>query len=340
MMETEEIARSPAWFPLERLSPDTLRLLKLDEAAYQRASFLDQRLLAQGYPQVSCSVQRLTVAASALAPRGNYIFHIGHVGSTLIARLLGARPSCLALREPALLRAIAMASPGPVASDLDLALRLFSRTWRPEQRALIKVTSFANELARPILSGGQRELPRALVLFAQPLAYLRTILAGPNSRREAQQLAGGRLQRLTQRIGPSQPAPRTEGEHIAMSWLCEMVTLQQALQDASGRVRWIDFDRFLTADPAGSLEQIGRTLQQPMTYAEAAALVSGHLMRQYSKAPEHAYDAALRRTVLASADHEHGAELRRGMEWLAAAASRHASAAMALEAAATPDATH
>ena len=53
-------------------------------------------------------------------------------------------------------------------------------------------------------------------------------------------------------------------------------------------------------------------------------------MRQYSKAPEYAYDTALRRELLASADREHAAEIRRGMDWLQAAAQRHALAAAVL----------
>ena len=47
-------------------------------------------------------------------------------------------------------------------------------------------------------------------------------------------------------------------------------------------------------------------------------------MRQYSKAPEHAYDAALRNEVLQAAEYEHGAEIRRGMAWLNGLAGRHA----------------
>lgn len=39
-------------------------------------------------------------------------------------------------------------------------------------------------------------------------------------------------------------------------------------------------------------------------------------MQQYSKAPEHRYDSALRRAVLEAADFEHGAEVRQGMRWL------------------------
>ena len=40
-------------------------------------------------------------------------------------------------------------------------------------------------------------------------------------------------------------------------------------------------------------------------------------MRRYSKAPEHAYDLALRNDVLAAARAEHGEEIRRGMRWFA-----------------------
>ncbi|MEP6968709.1 MAG: hypothetical protein ABI906_11585, partial [Pseudomonadota bacterium] len=39
----------------------------------------------------------------------------------------------------------------------------------------------------------------------------------------------------------------------------------------------------------------------------------------YSKAPEHPYDADLRRRVLAQARREHGDEIERGIAWLDAA---------------------
>ncbi len=56
---------------------------------------------------------------------------------------------------------------------------------------------------------------------------------------------------------------------------------------------------------------------------ELETLAAGPIMRQYSKAPEHAYDAALRREVLAGADWEHGAEIQRAMAWLEAVAAAH-----------------
>ena len=107
-----------------------------------------------------------------------------------------------------------------------------------------------------------------------------------------------------------------------MSWLCEMACLQQAAARFGSRILWVDFDAFLAAPEAG-LEAIVRRLGAAPAPGEIASILAGPLMRRYSKAPEHAYDAALRRDVLAGADREHGEEIRRGMHWLASLAGRH-----------------
>jgi hypothetical protein len=312
----DDIVCSPAWLPLEAAAGDRLRLVQLDEGAYRAASFLDQRLLALPYAQALCSVAVLAAAAARLTARAHYIFHIGHVGSTLISRLVGAHADFFALREPALLRALA-AAPGNAftALGLDAALALLARTWHPRQRAVIKVTSFVSELAEPILAGADH--PVAIFMFAQPQAYLQSIFAGPNSRVESRHLAAARLQRLTQRLGALEwpPDAHSEGESIAMSWLCEMTVLHQAAARFADRVRWADFDDFLSA-PAATLLAILRALGgEPMPH-EIEALAAGPLMQQYSKAPEHAYDADLRRNLLLAAEHEHALEIRRGMAWL------------------------
>ena len=132
-----------------------------------------------------------------------------------------------------------------------------------------------------------------------------------------------RLARLRARLAPAAvPAPRSEGEAIAMSWLCEMTSLCQAASRFPARVRWIDFDRFL-GDPAAGLATAFTALGlAPDTRAIAAAL-SGPLLHRYSKAPEHAYDRALRRAVLEAAEQEHGAEVRAGVRWLSALAGSH-----------------
>ncbi len=318
-----ELAASPAWFPLEAPTAGRLGLVRLDEAAYQRASFLDQRILSTRPDAGTCSVETATTAAAILKARAHYIFHIGHAGSTLISRILGEHPGFHSVREPALLRVMAAEqAPTACAPGLTVTLTLLARTWSPQQRALIKATSFVSEIADSILDLDDQSA--ALFVFTPALSYLRCILGGPNSRMESRLLGPARLARLQARIDrASIPSlPSSEGEWIAMSWLCEMTALCEAAAQREVRVQWLDFEAFLAA-PAARLMVALRVLGATPTAQEVDALVAGPWMSRYAKAPEHAYDAALRRTVLEAADREHRREIRRGMDWLARTAGRH-----------------
>jgi hypothetical protein len=328
-LTADELTRSPAWLPLE-MQGAAVRMVNLDEAAYRAASFLDQRLLGYGYAQEACAASLLEAAAARLTPRAHYIFHTGHVGSTLISRLIGAHAHFFSLREPALLRVLAVPTTASGAPTLPVTLALLGRTWRPSQRAVLKVTSFVSELAETILAASGQS--SAVFMYAQPLAYLQGIFAGPNSRLESRQLSAMRLQRLQRRLGAGAALPdlRSEGEGIAMSWLCEMTALRQAAERFASQVLWVDFDAFLR-DPVAGLRSIFLRFGARPADQELQTLASGPLMHQYSKAPEHAYDAALRRELLVSADREHAAEIRRGLDWLHAAARRHALAAAVLQ---------
>jgi len=83
VITVEELAQSPAWFPLEALGGDTVRLVHLDEGAYRDASFLDQRLLSSSLTRTTLELALVEAAAAGLVPRLHYVFHTGHVGSTL-----------------------------------------------------------------------------------------------------------------------------------------------------------------------------------------------------------------------------------------------------------------
>ena len=328
-----DIRGSPEWFPLEALAGQTVRLLRLKEPAYRAASFLDQRLLQGPYERLSVPASELAAAAQGLPVSALYLFHTGHVGSTLLSRLLGEHPGLFVLREPAPLRALADArtlarlgqGEAPPTLPLEVALPLLARAWHPGQRALIKATSFVSEIADEILAASGE--PPAVLVFAQPLAYVRAILGGANSRAETRSLAPVRLRRLVRRLGdPAWDAdPRSEGEAIAMSWLCEMLALYQAALPRRGRIVWVDFDAFL-AEPRRGLAGVLLALGLRASASELRDLIEGPIMRQYAKAPEFAYDADLRREVLAAAELDHGAEIRRAMLWLQTDAARHGAA--------------
>jgi hypothetical protein len=321
------LARSPELFPLV-LDPatDQLTFIRLSEADYQRASFLDARVLTPKTPQRALHGSIVEAAVAALPVTANYIFHIGHVGSTLLSRLLGSRPEVFALREPAILRTFAhmrfdTQNPWHGWSDaefdarLGTVLKLLSRTFRPEQRALVKTTSFVSELARQILARPDR--PRAIFIFVPAETYLATILGASNSPKEARLLAESRLARLHARSGGAhwRLPDLSEGEMVAMSWACEVAVLAAAAEEAKDQVLWLNFDEFLE-DPARWLDAAFTHIGIGTASAQISAILSGPDMGRYAKAPEHPYDARLRGAVLRDARRDRARQIAKGLRWL------------------------
>jgi hypothetical protein len=334
---SESLGRSPELFPhgLDA-HRDSVTFIRLSRADYDRASFLDARVLTPRtagrtmlWPQVAASIE-----AAALPERCDFIFHIGHVGSTLLSRLVGAHPGAFGVREPAILRTFAQLAREPAGrpqtwSDADVdarlggCLKLLSRTFDAQQRTVVKPTSFVSELAADLLM--RPSAPKAVLMYVSPESYLATILGGPNSRQEARMLTPSRLRRLHSRIGRDawRLESLSEGEALALGWACEMSALAQAMDGARERVLQVNFDHFLSR-PTVLLLAALRHFGIDATSSQVEAIIAGPDMRRYSKAPEHAYDAALRREVLNEARAAHRAEIGRGLAWLDRAAAEFA----------------
>jgi hypothetical protein len=328
MMEAviPETLDTPEWLPFELdLASDRVALLRMAETDYKATSFLDQRVLTPASQIRQTAWSALALPADARGD-ANWIFHIGNVGSTLISRLLGELPGVLALREPLALRSFAAAPPG--REDFDRLTALLSRTFRPDQRANVKATSFTSEIAPRLVSPGSR----ALFLYASPERYLENILAGENSWQTLAALSPIRLARLQSRCPGLEVdiAAMHDGLKAALGWACEMTSLEQAAGALpEGSIMWLDFDRFLD-DPARHLAEVAAHFGESVDSATAKAICEGPLMRRYSKALEYEYSPALRREILADARRRHAAPIRDALNWLAALESRYPAAAQAI----------
>lgn len=331
-----DLVADPAWFPFSLdLAADQLLFVRLEEAALRSASFLDQRVLQAAGPRHALPWDAATATLAAGAQRDvQYIFHIGHVGSTLVSRLLGELRDVSALREPLLLRQFAEALGAgrwgaAEGSRLDALTTLLSRAFRPGQRALVKATSFTSEIADRLVPPGSR----ALFLYVSPGAYIETILGGDASRQELAMLTPSRIARLARRCPGLALDPERLGEaqKAAVGWACEMTSLQRsAAALGADRVLWVDFDRFLE-DPAGTLAAAAAFLGHALDPAQARALCAGPLMRRYSKALEYEYSPGLRREVLADARRRFGREIDAALAALAAMGQRWPAIARAVE---------
>ena len=332
---------------------DRLLLTQVGEEDLRAASFLDQRLLApkpgeppraQQWADWSVIAPQTEDAGSPARDDARFIFHVGHVGSTLLARLLGEAPDTLALREPLLLRQFAELSlleglphspwaPGTVAQRLPLARKWLSRTFRPGQRALIKATSFVSDIAPDLIEASRK----AVFLTLRPERYLQTILAGEASRQELAFLSGTRLQRLNRHLDgePIRLWDLDEAKRAAMGWACEMTALNAATlaakeEGARDNVLWQDFDAFL-ADPGDTLARMAAHLEVGISHEQAHRWVQGPIMTRYSKAPEQGYSPQLREEVLEQAGRDHENAIRSALRWLDAMAKEHQAIAAALD---------
>jgi hypothetical protein len=304
-----ELRANPDLYPLVfDVFQDAVYFIRLTQARYAEASFLDQRVAQQGDEGGWAQWAPVAALAGRLDGDSDYIFHIGHVGSTLLSRLLGLSPRVFSLREPAILRTLAQ-----VAFDLPTP----ESPWSPEtfEEHLLKATSLVSEIAEPLLARSVGS--QALMMTVRPEVYMATIFGGPASRQELRTAAQSRLRRLHRRLGaaPWRLYEMSEGEQAAMSWACEMAGLVEAAKRHATRVLWIDFERFLAA-PREGLSAALAHLHGAALEDDLQSMLLSPLFTRYSKGPEHAYDANLRRQVLDQARAEHAQELAKGLAWL------------------------
>lgn len=317
---------------------DRLLLTPMTERDYVAASFLDQRIGTERPGHRWVAWEELDFFDPTPFPEPQFIFHIGHVGSTLISRLLGELPDVLALREPAVLRTLAdiggaqgalhaVWSPELYTARLSQASGWYSRVFDRRQTAMIKASSFVSEIAADLLGGTRR----SLFVYASLPRYIETILAGEASLRETHHLAPLRIQRLQHRL-PGFDVPLwklTPTQKIAMSWLCEMTALLDAARRADGRVMWLDFDRFLNK-PSERLLQVAQFFERDLNRDESDALTRGPIMSTYSKAPEHSYSTDLRRQLLEQARSAHKPSIDEAVAWVDDIAAVHSLAGKAI----------
>lgn len=304
------------------------RLVRMDGDAYRGASFLDDRMLGEAMDSRLCSLDELVASAARIEGRpAGWIFHIGHVGSTLVSRLLGELDGVLALREPRSLRDLAVAGDDERPALAAALSKAMSRGLVPGQAVVVKATSFVSEYAPLLVAPGAP----ALFMFASPRRYIQGILAGENSVSELRTLAGERVRRLGER-GIELAGLRASDAHLAAAaWLCEMTAIEAAAETMSGeQPMWADFDLMLE-DMGDVLATIAAHFGIIAEQAAIDAIVAGPLMRRYSKAQEYDYSPALRAELLAEAGRKHRVEIGAALAELVAMAAQYPLAALAID---------
>jgi len=340
-----QVPRSPdAFLHKLDLAREMVLLVELTASGYRSASFLDDRLLTpatRGAWVPLAAIEAVSRTLRATQPV-HFIFHTGHVGSTLVSRLLDDTGTVLPIREPLPLRTLAdahdaLGSPDSLLSEeqfnraLGTFMRLWGRGYQATRCTVVKATSSASRLASRTMSAEGPVRAIYLNLGAEP--YLAALLAGKNSAADLRGHGPERMRRLQARTDWPLPALHslTPGELAAMSWLAETCTQHDTLTHFSERVLAVDFDRFLS-DIEESMRRILTHLGLRAGPGYLASVRSNPSLARYSKAPEHPYSPALRAEVLSESRRYNRAEIRKGLDWIAQCARADGAVAAILTA--------
>lgn len=319
-MKVAELTASPAIYPHTYDARGArVMTIRLSEADYRTASFLDDRILAPGMAAAWVPLAGLAEAMQQGAPHPlHFIFHTGHVGSTLVSRLLGELPGILGLREPQPLRILADmkdAAAPDFAVRADTFLRLWSRGFADTKAVIVKATSVTGRLAPALLAAAPDA--KGIYLSLAPEPYLAAVLAAASGLSDLKLFARARWARfLPLASGAPVPETGTPGELAAIAWAVEEASRQAALAIPGRRILAVDFEALLDDLPKG-LGKIVRHLELDAPPAAVRALAQSPVLTRYSKAPEtHTFSPDARAAMMSRARREHAREIAKGMDFL------------------------
>jgi hypothetical protein len=321
------------------LAANMALLVDIGVSALREASFLDDRVLKPTMKAARVAVGRMlraTQAISSLRPL-HFIFHTGHVGSTLVSRLLDEMRTVLPLREPFVLRQLAdtfdrLGHVDSLIGERDFEvltvglLRLWSRGDASTQAVVLKATSSAGRIAPTLLA--QSAGSRAIYLNLRAEPYIATLVAGQNADTDLRGHGSERFRRLVSYgVDALPPLYRhSKGELAAASWLAETWSQHRTLDAHGDRILAVDFDALLS-DVAGHIGRIVKHLSLAHEPSFLAGIGESPVLTRYAKAPTHAYSPALRAQILSDARKLHAQEIRKGLAWLDKLAAANPSVA-------------
>lgn len=332
VLSSGEISNDAAWLAQALdVRRQVVRLVAMNRDDYRSASFLDDRLLKRPMDQ---RIVRWRDIEEVM--RGNHradarwIFHIGHVGSTLVSRLLGEIDGVLALREPQTLHAVARLPSEARPRYAETVTKLMSRTFARGETACVKATSFVSEVAPELVPPGER----ALFLFVEPQNYIATILRSQNSLAELRAKAPSRAQRLSARVAGFDSPPSNDAQLAAIAWACEMTSLEAAAERMGGRkLAWCNFDAMLSDLPL-ALGDLARHFGFAARAEAIRSIATGPLTTRYSKIPAYPYSVEQRRETIDRVADLHASDLEEALAMLSRASERSPLLAGALHRAA------
>ncbi len=318
-MNLQSILSSPDLY-IQSFDRDEAIVFEMDQSAYQRSIFLDRRIAAKNMEHKRVRRSDVLAATKDAAPGPiNYIFHIAHCGSTLLARALELPGQNLVLREPYTLRQLGAEAASGIEDEATVRMMrvLLGRRYNLSGPVIVKANVPVNFMI-PSLMRPQAE--RAAIFLHYALEdYLLAILRSQMHRdwvlHVSNELKPG-IEKLTGALA----ADESVAVSAARLWLAQILQFDRALAEFPNAKSLSAEDLFET--PKAVLEAAFALFGQPQSEATIDAIVSSDLFTRYSKDPRHKFDNAQRVARRAKLKEDLASELEAGRAWAIAHAEQ------------------
>lgn len=274
--------------------------VNMDRNAYYNSIFCDQRISARNneITRMDCSqlIDSLPTRPSRES-RLNFIFHIAHCGSTLLARALDIEDKNIVYREPAVLRQLGAEAasafygkepPSAWQGKLDLSLALLDRSYAKGAPIIIKANVPVNFIIKAVLEHGAES--RAILLYSNLENYLLAVLKSSSHRAWVASIFSelGNAIESIMGLTAKQRASLSIAETAGCVWLVQMSIFSEVAEKYPG-VRTLDGEIFYD-NPEDTLRMSFELFRQPVDGESIAGIVNSDLFTRYSKDPRQAYD--------------------------------------------------
>lgn len=321
----DELFSVPEFYPIE-FSGRYAHFVRMNRDAYKRSIFADSHRV-KPIDEVIYRVEiphliSLYQASERHSARLNFLFHNAHCGSTLVARAIDLPEHNIVIREPGVLRQLAVdhartVNPPGIDSmwgqGLRLVFRLLGRRYDSAQPVIVKANVPVNFILQELTSICPDT--RTVILYSGLEDFMLAALKSPSRRqwvkRLLKELADGVS--ATTGIEADKLALLADAPGAAILWLAQMKCFHESLNSQKAQILYSEsfFNK--------PTEEIGKLFDwfgHSMSERNVREIVDGGLFAAHAKAPQIRYDNASRKAEKAALLEQMGGEIRSGISWL------------------------
>lgn len=318
-LSTHELFNTPKFYHFA-YEGDRSLFVRMDREAYFGSIFLDGRIKPASPDAIRFDTAPLAQwrrDSGFRIERKNWIFHIAHCGSTLLARALDRIGANLVLREPITLRQLGVWRASLDESELpawdaklELAVAQLGKRYRPQAPVIVKANVPVNFIL-PQLMALDPGAP-AILLYYPLRQYLLAILRTDAHRQWVMRVTDEMSYALSPMVGDI--AGLDAVERASALWLAQLRAFDAVLETFPC-ARSLSAETLFAA-PRAVVSAAAGLFNVPLSDFELDAIIGSSLFTTDAKDPDQPFDRRARKMQALGLAWKMDRELARAREWV------------------------